>query len=88
MIDVVKRAKAEAKAIDPDDEVVRATRDSIVRRLDLRSPTGALRQLVFDHAATSGRRATTPGIRPLLSAVRPSNQDVEGATEVWRFFRD
>jgi poly(3-hydroxybutyrate) depolymerase len=82
--DVVK----EGADRDTDDEVVRATRDSKVKRLDLRSTAGALRQLVFDHAGHFWPTRDYADPAPLLTEFGLRNQDIEGATEVWRFFRE
>jgi len=82
--DVVK----EGAARDIDDDVVRATRDSTVKRLDLRSTNGALRQLVFDHAGHFWPTRDYADPAPLLSEFGLRNQDIEGAAEVWRFFRE
>jgi poly(3-hydroxybutyrate) depolymerase len=82
--DVVK----EGANRDIDDDVVRATRDSTVKRLDLRSTTGALRQLVFDHAGHFWPTRDYADPAPLLTEFGLRNQDIEGAAEVWRFFRE
>lgn len=82
--DVVK----EGADRDIDDDVVRATRDSSVKRLDLRSTTGTLRQLVFDHAGHFWPTREYADPAPLLTEFGLRNQDIEGAAEVWRLFRE
>jgi len=82
--DVVK----EGAGNEMDDDVVRATRDSSLRQLDHRSTTGALRQLVFDHAGHFWPTRAYVDPAALLSEFGLRNQDIEGATEVWRFFRE
>jgi poly(3-hydroxybutyrate) depolymerase len=82
--DVVKEGASLASA----DEVVRATRDSTVKRLDLRSVQGALRQLVFDHAGHFWPTRDHADPAPLLAEFGLRNQDIEGAEEAWRFFRE
>jgi len=66
---------------------VEATRDSTAKRVDLRSPTGAFRHLVFDRAGhfwpTRQPVADPP---PVLARFGLRNRDVEGAEEVWDFF--
>jgi poly(3-hydroxybutyrate) depolymerase len=71
-----------------DGEAASATRDSTGRRLDLHAANGALRELVFDHAGHfwPTRDATDPA--RLLNQFGFRNQDIEGAEEVWRFFRE
>ena len=71
-----------------DDEVVRATRDSTVTRLDLHSANGALRQFVFDHAGHFWPTRNYADPDPLLAEFGLRNQDIEAAEEVWRFFRE
>jgi poly(3-hydroxybutyrate) depolymerase len=71
-----------------DDDAVRATRDSTAKRLDVRSANGALRQLVFDHAGHFWPTRSYDDPAPLLAEFGLRNQDVEGAEETWRFFRE
>jgi len=73
---------------DDDDEIVRATRDSTARRLDLHSANGALRQIVFDHAGHFWPTRDQADPPRLLAEFGLRNQDIEGAEEVWRFFRE
>jgi poly(3-hydroxybutyrate) depolymerase len=71
-----------------DGEVVRATRDSTLKQLDLRSANGALRQLVFDRAGHFWPTREHVDPAPVLMQFGLRNQDIEGATETWRFFRE
>jgi poly(3-hydroxybutyrate) depolymerase len=73
---------------DVDDDIVRATRDSTVIRLDFLAPGGALRQLVFDHAGHFWPTRDHADPTPLLAEYGLRNQDIEGADEIWHFFRD
>jgi polyhydroxybutyrate depolymerase len=82
--DVVK----EGEGVDADDDPVRTTRDSSARRLDLRSANGALRQLVFDHAGHFWPTRAHADPLPMLVEFGLRNQDMEGAEEAWRFFRE
>ncbi|HEY7376883.1 MAG TPA: alpha/beta hydrolase-fold protein [Polyangia bacterium] len=82
--DVVK----EGQGLSDDEEVVSATRDSTVKQLDARSETGALRQLVFDHAGHFWPTREYADPAPLRAEYGLRNQDVEGADETWRFLRD
>jgi poly(3-hydroxybutyrate) depolymerase len=82
--DVVK----EGEDVHCDVEAVLGTRDSTARRLDLRSPTGALRQLVFDRAGHFWPTRAHDDPPPLLTEFGLRNQDVEGADEVWQFLRE
>jgi poly(3-hydroxybutyrate) depolymerase len=86
--DAVQEGEGEGQGHALDDEVVRATRDSTVRRLDLRSPIGVLRQLVFDHAGHFWPTRDVRDPAPVVAEYGLRNQDVEGAEEVWRFFRE
>jgi len=78
----------EGSTLEAADEVVRATRDSTVKRLDLRSVQGALRQLVFDHAGHFWPTRDHADPAPVLAEFGLRNQDIEGAEEAWRFFRE
>jgi poly(3-hydroxybutyrate) depolymerase len=84
--DTVKEGRERGGAADGD--VVQATRESTVKRLDLRANKAALRQLVFDHA---GHFWPTPAYADppaLVEEYGLRNQDVDGARETWRFFRE
>lgn len=72
----------------PADDASLPTRDSTVRRLDACSANGALRQLVFDHAGHFWPTREYFDPPPLLAEFGLRNQDIEGADEVWRFFRE
>jgi len=65
---------------------------STVRRLDLRSangaPNGVLRQLVFDRAGHFWPTSAHADPPPFVKQFGRRNQDIEGAEEVWRFFRE
>jgi poly(3-hydroxybutyrate) depolymerase len=85
--DVVKEGR-DLEPLGADDDVARATCDSTVRQLDAHSETGALRQLVFDHAGHFWPTREYADPAPLRAEFGLRNQDIEGAEEIWRFFRD
>jgi poly(3-hydroxybutyrate) depolymerase len=85
LADVVK--EGDGQNLTSDDDVVRATRDSTVRRIDLRSGSSALRQLVFDHAGHFWPTRVYADPAPLVAEFGLRNQDVEAAEEAWKFFR-
>jgi poly(3-hydroxybutyrate) depolymerase len=82
--DVVKEGEGRA----PGGEVERATRDSRVKRLDLRSASGAMRLLVFDRAGHFWPTREYADPPRILQQFGLRNQDIEGAEETWRFFRE
>lgn len=78
----------EGQGQDSGDDAARATRDSTVTRLDLRSTRAALRELVFDHAGHFWPTRDGADSPALVAQYGLRNQDIEAAEEVWRFFRD
>jgi len=78
----------EGQGGDAANEAVAITRDSSVKRLDLRAPAAALRELVFDHAGHFWPTRAASDSPALASQYGLRNQDIEAADEVWRFFHD
>ncbi len=64
------------------------TRDSSAQRLDVHSANGALRQLVFDRAGHFWPTRAPADPPEMLLRFGFRNQDLEGADETWRFFRE
>lgn len=82
--DLVKEGQGASGA----GEAVATTRDSTVKRLDLRSPGAALRELVFDHAGHFWPTRAASDSPALVAQYGLRNQDIEAAEEVWHFFHD
>ena len=78
---------AEGATLAVDGDALRATRNSTAQRIDHSTDGAALRVLRFDRAGHFWPTFEHSDPLPVLLDAGLRNQDVEGALEVWRFFR-
>lgn len=90
VLEPLTRAWAQALGVadgDIDAPAQTALATTVTAR-DLRSANGALRELVFDQAGHFWPTRDSPDPPALVAQYGRRNQQIEGAEEVWRFFRD